>query len=262
MTLGLGIALSSTQAEHAKAEGGHEPRQVLYVTGGGWHDYEGQIPVVKEIIQAALGEVEITVSLVDGHGGQDEAFNLHPAFEDENWAEGYDLVVYNKCNAPRFADDDWIRRIVEPHRAGVPAVLIHGTLHNFWPDEERTGLWNEFCGITSRNHERHAPVTTTVQMPEHPIMASLPAQWSHENGELYRVHGTQDGVQSLATGISGDGVEHTTVWTHQFGEGRVFGTSIGHVTETFHGEEFQRLLRQGIQWAVGAEPMVAACCDH
>ncbi len=239
-------------AQPEKGEAGQSaPLRVLYVTGGGWHDYEGQTPIVKAIIKDALGEVDITVSVVGGFGRQNPDFNFHPAFKEEDWAEGFDLVVYNKCNSPGFSDDEWVERIVTPHREGLPAVLIHGTLHNFWPDEERTGLWNQFCGITSRNHEPRAPVTTTVEMPDHPIMAGLPEQWSHEPGELYRAHGMQEGVKSLATGISGEGEEHTTVWAHQFGQGRVFGTTIGHATEIFEGEEFQRLLKQGIQWAVG-----------
>ncbi len=228
---------------------------VLYVTGGGWHDYDGQAPIVVKIIREALAEVgikkvNITTSIV-GHPQQSPDFQRHPAFAREDWAEGFDLVVYNKCNAPRYHNDDWVKRIVAPHREGLPAVLIHGTLHNFWPDENRTGLWNAFCGVTSRNHEAHHPVTTQVRRPDHPIMAGLPEQWSHEQGELYRIHGMQDGVEVLAVGTSGEGVEHPTIWTHRFGEGRVFGISLGHATETFHGEEFQRVTRQGIQWAIG-----------
>ena len=247
-----GIAFTSS----VQGESDDRIMHVLYVTGGGWHDYDAQAPIVVQIIREALAEVglnkvNITTSNV-GHPRQDSRFERHPVFEREDWAEGFDLVVYNKCNAPRFSDDAWVERIVTPHREGLPAVLIHGTLHNFWPDEERTGLWNAFCGITSRNHERPGQkVTTHVRMPDHPIMNGLPEQWSHGKGELYRVHGMQEGVQVLAVGVSGEGVEHPILWTHQFGKGRVFGNSLGHATETFEGTEFQKVMRQGIQWAIG-----------
>lgn len=229
------------------AQADEEPVRALFVTGGGWHDYAGQVPIIKKAMQEAVPHIEITVAKVEGAGGD---HNRHPVFKDENWSDGYDVVVYNKCNAPRYADDDWIEGIVRPHREGLPAVLIHGTLHNFWPDEERTGQWVAFCGITSRNHERHAPVTVTLTEQDHPILEGLPESWTYEPGELYRVHGMEDGVESLATGVSSDGEEHTIIWTHKFGEGRVFGTTIGHANVTMESDEFQTLLRQGLQWAL------------
>ena len=238
----LAIPLTySTQAEEDSV-------RALYVTGGGWHDYEGQVSIVTKAMEEAVPNIDITVSKVEGHGGE---HNRHPAFKDENWADGYDVVVYNKCNAPHFSDDEWIERIVQPHRDGLPAVLIHGAVHNFWPDEERTGQWGEFCGIISRNHERGAPVTVTFTERDHPILAGLPEEWSYEHGELYRIHGMADGVQSLATGVSSDGEEHMIVWTHEFGQGRVFGTTIGHANETMKTDEFQTLLGQGLQWVLG-----------
>ena len=227
------------------AAAGEPPVKVLYVTGGGWHDYKGQVPVVRKAIEAALPGVEVTVAMVE------RVQDRHPVFEDDRWCEGYDLVVYNKCNAPQYSDPEWIERIVRPHREGVPAVIIHGTLHNYWPDEKVSGAWVAFTGITSRNHERGAPVTVTFTARDHPILDGLPETWSYKAGELYRVHGMSDDAACLATGVSGDGVEHCVVWTHRYGKGRVFGTSIGHATETMRSDEFQRLLRQGIRWALG-----------
>lgn len=230
--------------------------QVLYVTGGGWHDYKGQVPVVQQAIEAALPGADVTVAMVDG------VQDRHPVFKDENWSDGYDLVVYNKCNAPRYSDPDWIEGIVSPHREGLPAVIIHGTLHNYWPDEKESGAWVAFIGVTSRNHERGAPVTVTFTERDHPILDGLPETWSYKAGELYRVHGMSEQAKCLATGVSGDGVEHCVVWTHQYGTGRVFGTSIGHATQTMRTDEFQTLLRQGVRWAVGHDGEDVAAERH
>ncbi len=222
-----------------------KPLRALYVTGGGWHDYAGQEIVIRETLQERIPGIELTVSAVDG------VQDRHPLFENEDWAEGYDLVIYNKCNAPRYSNPDWIERIVKPHREGLPAVVIHGTLHNYWPDEKESGQWVAFLGVTSRNHERGAPVTVTFKERDHPTLQGLPETWSYEQGELYRIHAMADTAESLAVGVSSDNVEHTVVWTNQFGEGRVFGTSIGHATETMRTEEFQTLLTQGVLWAAG-----------
>jgi type 1 glutamine amidotransferase len=219
--------------------------RVLYITGGGWHDYAGQVPVITNIIGQALAGAVITVSMVE------RVQDRHPAFDAENWSEGYDLVVYNKCNAPKFSDPELIERIVRPHREGLPAVLIHGTLHNYWPDAQQTGQWVAFCGAHSPSHERHAPVTVTVVDKEHPIMLGVPELWTYPRGELYRINKMSETATCLAKGVSGDKREHCIIWTNQFGEGRVFATTIGHATETMKTEEFSRLLTQGIRWAIG-----------
>jgi len=235
----VSVAASASPADEVR------PLRALYVTGGGWHDYAGQVGIVTEGLKAAIPGIDITVAMVDG------VQDRHPVFEQDDWHEGYDVVVYNKCNAPRYSNPEWIERIVKPHREGLPAVLIHGTMHNYWPDEKESGKWVAFLGVTSRNHERGAPVTVTFTERDHPTLAELPETWRYERGELYRIHAMADTAKCLAVGVSGDGDEHCTVWTHQYGQGRVFGTTIGHASETMKTDEFQRLLVQGVLWAVG-----------
>jgi len=237
----FGQASESTASEqlpsiHAKA---------LLVTGGGWHDYVGQTEIILAALKAKLPGLEVEVSEVES---SQDAPEVHPAFKEEGWAEGFDLVIYNKCNSGRFTDPDLIERIVAPHRAGLPAVVIHCTMHCFRPDE--TGKWNAFLGIESTNHERGAPVKVRFLKRDHPVLAGLPEAWAYEKGELYRVISEGDHVESLAVGVSGEDVEHTVVWTNRFGEGSVFGTTIGHANETMAEENFQILLRNGIVWAL------------
>ena len=240
---GLILAFSGTLSAGAD----EAPVRALYVTGGGWHDYEGQVPIITNAMKEAIPGIEVTVAMVEGHDGE---YVRHPVFQDANWADGYDVVVYNKCNAPRFSDGEWIERIVTPHKEGLPAVLIHGTMHNFWPDENETGQWNSFCGVISRNHERHAPVTVTVVEPDHAIMKGLPKTWTNPQGELYRIAAMDEAATPLATGVSSEDVEHCVVWTHQFGKARIFGTTLGHHNATMQGKEFQTLFKQGLKWAL------------
>lgn len=242
----LGLVLGTSMAVSVSAD--EPPVKALYVTGGGWHDYEGQVAIITNAMREAIPGIEITVAMVEGHGGEHAR---HPVFQVENWAEGYDVVVYNKCNAPRFSDPEWIKRIVAPHKEGLPAVLIHGTMHNFWPDENESGQWIAFCGVTSRNHERHAPVTVTVVEPDHVTMRGLPRTWTNPEGELYRIADMDEAATPLAVGVSSEEMEHCVVWTHQFGKARIFGTTLGHHNSTMKSEEFQTFFKQGLQWALG-----------
>jgi type 1 glutamine amidotransferase len=237
---------AATVAGGATAEEAPINAKALLVTGGGWHDYVGQTEIILAALKANLPGLEVEVSAVES---SQDAPEVHPAFDDEDWAAGYDLVIYNKCNSGRFTDPELVERIVAPHRAGLPAVVIHCTMHCFRPDE--TGKWNAFLGIESTNHERGAPVEVRFLQREHPVLAGLPETWAYEKGELYRVISEGEHVEPLAVGVSGEGVEHTVVWTNRYGEGSIFGTTIGHANETIAEENFQSLLRNGILWALG-----------
>jgi len=242
----ISLLASGQRSESAASEQPPSIRaKALLITGGGWHDYVGQTEIILAALKAKLPDLEVEVSEVESSQDAPEA---HPAFEEEGWAEGFDLVIYNKCNSGRFTDPDLIERIVAPHRAGLPAVVIHCTMHCFRPDE--TGKWNAFLGIESTNHERGAPVEVRFLKPDHPVLAGLPETWAYEKGELYRVISEGEHVEPLAVGVSGEEVEHTVVWTNRFGEGLVFGTTIGHANETMAEENFQILLRNGIVWAL------------
>lgn len=227
------------------------PIKALYVTGGGWHDYDAQIKIITEGLKASIPGIDITVAAVESSQNAPEE---HPVFEGDDWAEGYDVVIYNMCNSANTNNPELVERIVAPHRAGVAAIAIHCTMHCFRPDE--TGKWNDFLGIESTNHEGHAPVTVTFADIDHPILNGLPETWRYERGELYRVISEGDRVVPLAVGVSGDEEEHTVVWVNTYGEGRVFGTTIGHYNETMLEEEFQLLLKNGLLWAVGKEAQI------
>ena len=53
------------------------------------------------------------------------------------------------------------------------------------------------------------------------------------------------------------------VWTHEMGEGRVFGTSAGHNTFTFYDPKFRIMLFRGISWALRqkADPFMPAVSE-
>lgn len=231
-------AFSQATAEEAAVK-------ALYITGGGWHDYELQTLAITETLRTHIPGIEITVSAVESSA---DAPTMHPAFEGDDWAKGYDLVIYNMCNSGRDSDDDYMEKIVAPHRAGLPAVVIHCAMHQFRPDE--TGKWNEFVGMDSTAHERGAPVTVTFTEREHPILKGLPETWTIEEGELYRIRAAAENTETLATGVSGEEKAHPIVWTNRYGEGRVFGTTIGHRSSTMGHEEFQLLLKNGTMWAL------------
>ena len=92
---------------------------------------------------------------------------------------------------------------------------------------------------------------------EHPIVAGL--QDFHMTSEQYYVH-VDPQNQVLATTTFArrqqapwvEGVTMPVVWTRNWGRGRVFVNTLGHVNADFEVPEARELTRRGILWAAGA----------
>ena len=71
--------------------------------------------------------------------------------------------------------------------------------------------------------------------PEHPIMNGLPAEWLHASDEIYsQLRGPAKNLQVLATASAekakgGTGEHEPMFMTIQYGKGRVFHNTLGHV---------------------------------
>lgn len=224
----------------------HEPPlDVLYVSGGGYHDYETQKKIIPEGLRKRVN-VNIEVSHVSGGKS---ARKKHKAFKQKNWSEEYDLVMYNICNSANMNNPEWVKRIVRPHKEGLPAVFIHCAMHCFRPDKSRE--WQKLIGVTTTNHEGKHPITMTNLKPNHPIMTGFPDEWTTPKGELYRIKNVWENTVPLAKGVAGEKKEHTCTWINKYGKGRVFGTTIGHHNETVRKDTYLDMLGRGMLWAAG-----------
>lgn len=95
----------------------------------------------------------------------------------------------------------------------------------------------------------------TVQIAdhEHPITAGLSDFAMHS--EQYYMHVDPANRVLATTTFSGehapwiDGVVMPVVWTKMWGKGRVFYSSLGHVTADFDVPEAREIVRRGLLWA-------------
>ena len=91
---------------------------------------------------------------------------------------------------------------------------------------------------------------------EHPITRGLPAQWMHANDELYdRLRGPAKNLTVLATAFStveseGTGEHEPILMTIQYGEGRIFHTTLGHALVSQRCNGFITTFQRGAEWAV------------
>lgn len=219
--------------------------QALLVTGGASHDYE----VRKEIITRGIRErVSKKIEWMVRLQGEGESDAKIPLFESPTWAEGYDIVVHDYC-FPRVRETTYVDRVLAPHLGGIPAVLLHGTMHSFRTGDDR---WFDFCGITSRRHDDSYPLTITPKTPLSPIWGGLDT-WMTPAGQLYLVDALSEETTVLGTAPARGGEkEHAVVWQHRYGPvgARVFGMTPGNDLTTMVQPEYLDVLARGFLWAL------------
>jgi type 1 glutamine amidotransferase len=182
-------------------------------------------------------------------GGSRSTTTRFPIYRDENWAEGYDIVVHNECSAD-VADEAFIRRITDVHRAGVPALVIHCAMHSY-----RTATiddWREFLGVTSRRHTASHRIAVALSPGGHPSLTGFTPDWITPVDELYVIDKLWPNATALATAVSPEDQQtYPLVWMNDYHGARVFGTTLGHGNDTWADPVFQDLIARGFRWAVG-----------
>jgi uncharacterized protein len=221
-----------------------KPLRVLLVTGGCCHDYPFQSQQLTNAV-AKLSPVEWRVVMEGGKGTKAQL----SLYDDPGWARNYDVVVHNECFADT-QDQDYIRKITSAHKAGVPAVVIHCAMHTYRAAD--IDDWREFLGVTSRRHDHQSRYLVSKVTPQHPIIKSMPDNWTTPMDELYIIEKLWPNARSLATSVSEkDGKSYPVIWTNQYGNARVFGTTYGHSSETFRDPVFLEYVARGVLWAAG-----------
>ncbi|MBW4660598.1 MAG: ThuA domain-containing protein [Drouetiella hepatica Uher 2000/2452] len=234
---------ASLPAKQNEAFSENDLIRALLVTGGCCHDYSFQMQALPEAVKK-FASVEWDVVNAGGTAKQARI----SLYDNPNWAVGYDVVVYNTCFA-NTQDPEYIRKITNVHKAGVPAVVIHCAAHTYCTAE--IDDWRQFLGVTSCSHDPKDQ-NSVQKIVKHPILQSMPDQWTTPPDELYVINKLWPTAQAIATSVSKvNGQTYPIAWVNQFGSARVFGTTYGHSAETFQDPVYLDMLGRGILWAVG-----------
>jgi len=90
---------------------------------------------------------------------------------------------------------------------------------------------------------------------EHPILSGLPDIWMHTADECYReLRGPAERLQILATALclkeeNGNGLNEPALMTVEYGDGRIFHTTLGHDTVSLNSVGFITTFQRGTEWA-------------
>ncbi|MGB7328148.1 MAG: family 16 glycoside hydrolase [Rubripirellula sp.] len=259
----------SVDAAEQESESGSKI-SVLLIDGQNNHKWQETSPIIKQTLEAC-GRFEVDVATSPAKGGDMEKFS--PDFSK------YDVVVSNYNGEPW---NQATQKAFESYVAsGKGFVSVHAADNSFpnWDGyNQMIGLggwggrnesdgpyvrWKEdlkrFTRDTSKGnggtHGKRVPFAVVVRDGDHPITRGLPGSFMQTADELYgKLRGPALNMHVLATGFSaqqsgGTGEHEPLLMTVQYGDGRVFHTTLGHDVAAMQGVAFQVTLQRGTEWA-------------
>jgi type 1 glutamine amidotransferase len=228
------------------------PIKALLITGGNAHDYNKQAKLLPDGISARTNIVW-TVEHPLQNGKEFPGNAVIEIYKKPDYCKGFDIVVHNECYA-EVADKAAVEAIVKAHLdAGVPAIVIHGSLHAYRSADKVTDEWRKLLGVTSTYHEAGGrALEIKVAKADHPIMIGIPATWKQVNEELYVITKQWPECVPLAVCTAQDktdaGKDQPVVWVNTYNKVRVFGTSLGHPNTTYQDPTYLDVMTRGLLW--------------
>jgi type 1 glutamine amidotransferase len=238
-----------------RADADVKPVRALLVIGGCCHDYKKQKELLTKGV-SARADVQWAVAF----DPSDRTDHPNPIYEKDDWAKGFDVVVHDECSAD-VKDPKVVERILKPHKAGLPGVVLHCGMHSYRSEGfPKSTPWFDFTGLASTGHGAQAPVEVRYTDKESPITTGL-SGWKTIDEELYNNSAGQllDTAQPLAKGAqtrqakNGERTaEAVVVWTNKYnGKTKVFATTLGHNNGTVADPRYLDLVARGLLWSVG-----------
>jgi type 1 glutamine amidotransferase len=246
---------SLVQTDAALAQDGVKPIRALLVIGGCCHDYAKQKEILTKGI-SARANVKWTIA----YDPDDTVKHMNPVYAKVDWAKDFDVVVHDECCSD-VKDLEIINRILEPHRQGLPAVVLHCGMHSYRTEGYPKAVtpWFEFTGLASTGHGPQEPIAVAFTDKDNPITKGM-ADWTTIKEELYNNYSGKllDTAKPLAKGkqmYKNKGKEIVAdcvvVWTNMYrGKTKVFATTLGHNNETVAEPRYLDLVTRGLLWSV------------
>jgi type 1 glutamine amidotransferase len=212
------------------------PLKILVLSGDN-HGFAASAQVIHDFLS---GQPDMQVTLAD-----DKGLLAAPALRD------FDAIVFGTgfTRSSRQADGTVKREPdLSPQQeeglmnfvaSGKGIAAIHGSA--WWIG----GRAMELLGGAANWHPPGLTFTVHIDNPGHAITQGV-NDFEVED-EIY-ISAYEPQIQVLAS-AEWHGRAHPMAWVKQYGQGRVFYTTLGHTAGTFQRPAMQQLFSQGVRWA-------------
>jgi len=176
-------------------------------------------------------------------------------FTAENLKRYDAVMLYTTGELPM--SDEQKKAFADFIKSGHGLVGVHSAVDTFymWPD------YLEMIGAYFNDHPWHQNVTVDVVDRSSPIVGFLGKSFQ-VNDEIYQMSDFQYKTTHVLLRLDPSSVDvHNDrvrrrfydwplAWTRRDGEGRIFYTALGHEEAVWNNDWYQRLLLNGIKWAM------------
>jgi type 1 glutamine amidotransferase len=238
----LAVVMIPSRPSNAQSKG-----RLLYLTlsAGFKHD---TVPLSRDIVtQIGKDSGAFGVTLAD---------DVSPFTADN--LKNYDAVMfYTTGELP--VDDQQKEAFIHFVRSGHGFVGVHSATDTFY-------MWQpylELIGGYFNDHPWHQNVTVNVEDPSNPIVSSWGSLPFQINDEIYQISDFQYRDSHVLLRLDPNSVDMKKpnvhrrfygwplAWTRNDGKGRVFYTALGHEAAVWNDPRYQKMLLNGINWAMG-----------
>jgi len=212
-----------------------QPKRALLLLGGLWHDFDGLARALNAVVEKQGWVMEASYDL-------DRLLHLD--------REGISLVIMYTCFSRRAeaADDTSQHKMSDAQIAGLTDWVQNGgallALHASTVLGDSSASLGELLGGVFIEHPPAFSFSIHPIFGSHPITAGIAAFTVHD--EMYIEQcGKAVTIHMIAVK---DGVAYPLVWSRPESRGRVAHIALGHSSEVWGAEPYQRLILQTIGW--------------
>lgn len=222
------------------AAGAADKASILIVTGVDYpaHLWRETAPTLKRILEA---DKRLEVRIVED-----------PQFLDSAALTNYAAVLLHFQNwevaGPGPAARENLRRYVERGGGLISVHFACGAWHGEWPEFQNIvgRVWHG-SGPGKPQHDARGPFTVHIVDQSHPVTKGL--NDFETDDELYTCLTGDAPIQVLADATSKvDKKNHPMAFVREYGQGRVFLTTLGHDVKAFTNSCVPQLIQQGCAW--------------
>jgi len=171
-------------------------------------------------------------------------YTTNPADLNADNLKKYDgLVIYANHEEIKPEQDKALTEFVESGKGFIP---IHSASFCF----QNSPTYIKMVGGQFKTHKT-GTFTTEIIDPKHPTMQGIS---SFETWDETYVHSQLQPDNEVLMVRDEEGRKEPYTWVRTQGKGRVFYTAYGHDERTWNNPSFQKLVGNGILWAVGDKP--------